>query len=463
MRLVGIVMMACLVFVFSGYESKAEEKPYAGTTLNWAIFHASTSDAYAALVPKIEKEMGVKVNFAWYTVDELTRKIMLDYAAGVKTWDILYVGLRDIGPFYSRGILTPIGKYLNDPSIADPDFNFQDYLPLAREEFVSGGVKGPKGEILGFPVEVCNVGIAYRTDLFNNPIEKRAFKEQYGYELKPPETYQQFYDIAKFFTRKKGQKLAGEVLDKDFYGISHSLKPGNFFFHDYYGYMKAFGADIYDPQTMMPEWNSTENINAMKFLISLKPFMPPGVESMTSGHSCGLFASGEVAMVLEFTERVLYTALDPEGSNIIGKFGFAPSPSVPGSGRPNAAFAYTNLIGIYSLSENKEAAYKFLERLCSKEIEKQILLKHHTLVWRRSLLEDPEIQEQFPQTRDVIKLFGEGMYLFAYPPIPEFEQVLDIINPSLSEAFTGLKSVEDSFNEAQKELVNLFKRSGYIE
>ncbi len=460
--LVCILTMVCIVFVFAGHESKAKEKPYAGITLNWALWHAPGSDGYAALAPEIEKEMGIKLKIAWYTVDGLHRKLMIDYAGGVKTWDITMVDNKDTLPFVSRGMITPIGKYLTDPSIADPDFDFQDYLPLARKMVVSDGTLGPEGTIWGLPIELCNVAIAYRTDLFNNPIEKKAFREQYGYDLKPPETYQQFYDIAKFFARKKGQTLVGKVLDGDFYGASHSLKPGNFFFHDYYGYLKAFGADIYDSETMMPEWDSPQNIAAMKFLISLKPFMPPDVDSITSGHSTGLFVDGKVAMIIEFTERVIFLALDPQKSNIVGKWNFALCPSVPGSGRSHAAYAYTNSMCIYSLSEKKEAAYKFLERLFSKEIEKRILLEQHTVPLRRSILEDPEVHKQIPEVRLVTKLIGPEVYAFTVPRIAEFEEILDILTPSLSESFAGMKTVEDSFNEAQKRLVDLFKRVGYL-
>src|SRR3546814_14404668 len=35
----------------------------------------------------------------------------------------------------------------------------------------------------------------------------------------PPETYEQYRDVAEFFTRKAGEKVAGETLDNDIYGI----------------------------------------------------------------------------------------------------------------------------------------------------------------------------------------------------------------------------------------------------
>ena len=54
---------------------------------------------------------------------------------------------------------------------------------------------------------------------FENPEEKANFREIYRYDLQVPKNFIQYYNIAEFFTRKKGEKLAGEVLEQDFYGV----------------------------------------------------------------------------------------------------------------------------------------------------------------------------------------------------------------------------------------------------
>ena len=43
--------------------------------------------------------------------------------------------------------------------------------------------------------------VFYRKDLFDKPEEQKAFQAKYGYPLAPPQTWQQWRDIAKFFTR----------------------------------------------------------------------------------------------------------------------------------------------------------------------------------------------------------------------------------------------------------------------
>ena len=48
----------------------------------------------------------------------------------------------------------------------------------------------------------------YRHDLLTDPEEMAAFKEKYGYDLSTPKTWQQYLDIARFFTRPE-QNLYG--------------------------------------------------------------------------------------------------------------------------------------------------------------------------------------------------------------------------------------------------------------
>ena len=72
----------------------------------------------------------------------------------------------------------------------------------------------------GVPANSCIGFLTYRRDLFENAEEQAAFKEKYGYDLEVPSDWDAYRDAAEFFTRKKGEKLAGEVLDRDFYGVS---------------------------------------------------------------------------------------------------------------------------------------------------------------------------------------------------------------------------------------------------
>ena len=80
------------------------------------------------------------------------------------------------------------------PSLASPDFNVANFT-----SFIDN-FKDAKGDIYGVPMEAFIKVYLYRKDLFENPDIQAAFKEQYGYDLAPATTFQQYQDIADFFT-----------------------------------------------------------------------------------------------------------------------------------------------------------------------------------------------------------------------------------------------------------------------
>jgi multiple sugar transport system substrate-binding protein len=327
-----------------------------------------------------------------------------------------------------------------------------------------------KGAWLGPPLYATGVALFYRTDLFNHPDEKKNFKAKYGYDLKVPETYKEFRDIAEFFTRKKGQTLAGSVLTADFYGTSHSDKLVDYLWFDFFNYLMAFGAqDIYDPTTMRPAVNSPQAIAAGSFMASLVPFMPPGHLNFSSGESTVVFAEGSVAMIIEYFIRGADLALNPAKSKVADKVAFTVLPSVPGvKGREHAAHMGSNFITLYGLSAKKEAAYKTIELGFSPEIMRKVYLeKYAPYGWippRPSILNDPETQKRAPWMKAALAtlLDRKDVHYFEMAPLPEYFKCIDAMATALQKAMIGETTVEKGFNEAQKEVEAVFKKAGYI-
>ena len=106
--------------------------------------------------------------------------------------------------------------------------------------------------------------------------EMAAFKAKYGYDLAPAKTYKQYYDIAQFFTRKKGEKLAGQVLDKDFYGTAQAYSrvgcdhPRLFRHH---AWLWGRFLEVLRPTDAMN--GPAQDRAAAEYMKSLIPFNPP--------------------------------------------------------------------------------------------------------------------------------------------------------------------------------------------
>ncbi len=461
--LVGVLAFVLVVVA----ASDAGQRKYEGVTLRIMLPDGFTESkpVYDALL-EAGKILGTDVKVSWYSMDELHDKALIDFAAGNKAWDILLVHSPSRGQWADMGVIEPLGKYIaQHPEVVDKaKLALDDYYEISMRNYTH------KGVWLGPALYVTGVALFYRTDLFNHPDEKKNFRAKYGYDLKEPDTYKEFRDIAEFFTRKAGQTLAGQTLTADFYGTSHSDKPVGNLWHDFFNYLMAFGAnDVYDPKTMRPTINSPEAIAAGKFMVSLVPFMPPGHLNYTSGESTAQFAAGNVAMIIEYFLRCTDLVLNPAKSKVSDKVAFTVLPSVPGvKGREHAAHHGGNVLSLWGLSANKEAAYKTIELAFSPEIMRKVYLeKYVPYGWippRPSILNDPEVQKKVPWMKPMMTKLMDRKDIFytELAPLPEYFNAIDSMATALSKAMAGATTVEQGFNDAQKEAEAVFRKAGYI-
>lgn len=409
-------------------------------------------------------ELGIELDILWYTVDQLHDKLLIDYKMSNPAWDITFVATTSQAEWMELGLITPVGRFIkNNPDLVNTSLlGMDDFHSQSIEDFTY------KGEWIGFPLYLTGVALHYRKDLFNDPEERKAFKEKYGYELNSPQTYEKYYDVAEFFTRKAGENLAGKVLKNDFYGISHSNKPTSFLWYDYVNVFRAFGAEMYNSDTLKPTFNSPESINAAKYYVSLVPFLPPGHMSKASGEATALFAEGRVAMQVEYFQRFTSMVLNPEKCDLAQKVGFTALPSVEGvEGRKHAAHFGGNAISLFSLSEHKAAAYKLLEKAFSAKAIKEVLLTDFAnggwVPPRLSIFEDQEVNKSLPWLSEAKKqlLDREDIDYFQLPQLPIYFACIDICATAISESLSGQKPVPEALNQAQKKLEDLFGEAGY--
>jgi len=464
---VGLMLWSIPLFARGQEEAPASEEVVTqGVKLRIALVPGLTE------LPPLEDclkaaaaELGAEIEVSNYSFDELRQKLVIDYTGGNQVWDYVFVQSATRAEWFTSGLIYPISKYTREnPGLVDPSLAAQDdWFQVSIDENTLDG------ELTSLPLYVTGTTMFYRKDLLEHPEEKAAFRARYGYELKVPETYKEFYDVAQFFTRKTGQRLAGQTLRADFYGCSHSNKPVNFLWFDYINVHMAFGADnIYNPDTMRPTINSPESIAAGEYYASLVPFQPPGHLTMASGAATAMFAEGNVALQVEFFGRGLTMSVDPEKSKVADKTDFAPNPSVPGTNRPAATIHTGNGVALYSLSRNLPAAYKVLELAMSPRIMKKVFLEKYApfgwIVPRPSVLRDSEVVARAPFLNQAAEdlLDSSKNYFFFLPTLPEYPQAMDIAGNALSKALAGEIGVRTAYNQAQAELEALFRKAGYI-
>lgn len=353
--------------------------------------------------------------------------------------------------------MIPIEDFLTTPEAkakVDPD----DFIPALTKPLMYDG------KLQALPFLAAPFMIGYRNDLLGDPTEQKSFRQKYGYELAAPQTYGQLLDISRFFTRQKGQLLAGQPLSDSFYGIVAGNKTGSFLFHRFEMVEVAFGADlIFNPTTMQPTWNSPENVSAAKYYVDLSKSMPPGNLNMSGGEAVRLVGQGQALMVIQSLDDMLDILSDAKTSKVVGKIGYALMPTQIPS-RPHAFVQDSNGIGIYALSQHKDAAFKLVAETLSTSGIKQLLSLVPGLVpVRKSVINDPGVRKAHPDLVQALDLVAkENPYVTFVPQLKEWNEAQDIAATSLAQAMAGQTSVEDALNNGQTKLVALFKRAGYM-
>ena len=415
----------------------AADNRYSGTTVRFLTERNAHQLALAGQLATAAKARGVTLDVRYITTDEIEKKVMIDYVGGATTWDLVYTGgIQRMAQWMHGGVikdLAPIIKAAGDQKLLAWD----DFTPSARSAVTLGN------KICGLTIGTSEQALAYRRDLFADPSEMAAFQSRYGYPLQPPQTYKQALDAAAFFTRKSGDMLAGVKLTQPFYGTSLAAKRGTFLWHTYENFVTAFGVDVFDAKSGKSALASPAGLAAVQAMQAFVPFMPAGFINMASSESSEAFASGQVAFISEYFDRLLLTLSRP-GPVGMDKTEFTFLPTAEGNpkGAKHGARSGPPVVSIYGRSANAEAAYKLLEDAVSMQGQQDMAEKNIAyLPSRVSVL--ASVAKQRPVLGYLLKLAQSDtttmtdVDILPYPSIMKAAEIVDAITGSLSEILTG--------------------------
>jgi multiple sugar transport system substrate-binding protein len=454
---VTAAIVAVLLALLAGGGVASVSQAAGVTTLTFLGPNFDEWQAFVAVANKLGKDLGIQVKPEYLPWDDVFQKALLDSKTGVRTWDLVYVYNTWVPGLAASKVVVPINDFLTTS---------QNKALVNPGDFIGETTRGLeyRGMLYAMPMLAAPFMLGYRTDLFNNPAERRAFQAKYGYPLGVPQTYKQLMDIAQFFTRKQGDLLAGKRLDHNFYGIILANKSGGFLFHRFEQVLVAYGADlIYDPKTMRPTINSPQSIAAAKYYVQLHRYMQPGTETQSGGGAERVMADDRGAMEIDALDNMLSVLPSPKVSKIVGQVGYALLPTEDPA-RPHANVADANGLGIYALTTHRDEAFRLATRVLSAAGVKEIMKEYPALVpMRRSVIDDPEVRQDYPNVFAAMNHMITGKpYTVFVPPLKEWNQAQDIVEAAMSAAMAGQQSVEDALNGAQAKLVDLFRRAGYI-
>lgn len=436
---VGLLVVCVSLLVFVGCLSAQEEKPFEGVTLyvsalDWLPVHARQE-----ITPEFEQKTGIKVVYDILPYEHLREKQMIEFMAGTGAYDIIHWDVPWLAEYYPY--LEPLTEKFIKP-MDYPELVGQ-VIPAVRKGFES------KGALYGFPLVADCLALYYRKDLFEDPVEKGKFKQKYGYELDVPETWQEFTDVAQFFTRDTTGD--GKI---DFWGTTIQGARTDPIWCEWITIFWSWGGEVFD-ENWKPTINSKAGIESLKWYSNLflrHKAAPPGAPTYTFDSTTTAVQQGLVAMSIQWMFAAPMFE-DPKESKVVGKIGYAEVPRRIRHAPYLGGFAE----GIAKDSKHPDAAFEYLKWLNQSEQQYRIA-RQGVNVPRAAVLSAPELRKMFPLFEYVDTLVAHAKFP---PQIPEYSEMVDVIGTAASEALTGEASPEEALDKANSRLQRVMEKAGY--
>ena len=402
----------------------------------------------ANITDEFEELTGAKVQIDMLPYPGLIDKIVIESSSNNPTYQLLWVDSPWVGLLGEAGALEDLTELAKRDA---EEIGLSDIIPIQLQENTW------QGKLLAFPASGMIWSVNYRADLFENADEQAAFKAKYGYDLAPPKTWDQYRDIAEFFTRKKGEQLAGQTLEQDFYGNAQAFsRVQGAITHDYFPIMRGFGGDYWDPETGLCAMAGEPHVQAAEFMKSLVPFNPPDYLGLMWDIRTGYMERGEAAISGYWSVRTVRLT-NPEEAKLptIGKAGFAPSPTVDGEPQPTYTGALSFAINAKVSEQEKEAAWAFIKWGTSEKIMRRLAEEGWGISqFRKSLLADPALQEQYPYYKVLLETQDNAQRRIFHPFYADVEEAFGVeLNKYMAgETETALEALTTACNAINSRL-----------
>ena len=363
--------------------------------------------------PKFEELTGIKINPVGKPFPELFPSQVAEHIGQTGAYDVLSFAPAWTADFVSQGMVEPLQPFID--TYGNP-VDLDDYHPLYR------GLMNYANNIYGIFDDGDMIVLYYRTDLFDDQANKDAFKAASGFDLAPPTDWEQYDAIQAFFTEQGGGNTWGGASQR---------APGQV-----YGWFseefRNRGGIFFDEATMDGTLSSEAGVTTLNAMLNRNQTMPPGIETWGFVEVLSAWMSGQLAMIGgtwppigRWSEGTTAEQLNwvPE-TQVAGKVGYSVMPM--GHSLHNSGFS----LGVSADSQNKEAAYLFIQWATSPSISLERVMLPYAL-------RDPYRLSHYASEEYRSRWANAGVYLDTLKAAAD-TALLDIILPGSAEYHTAI-------------------------
>lgn len=417
---------------------------FAGTELNVLAEATLNSDIVSGLVPQFTEMTGIEVTIETAPFAQLVQRATLDFSTAQGDFDVVSIPYDYLGAYAGSGYLEEITPLIdaNADNVGD-GFDQDDLLTGLWDTAALWD-----GKYFGMPSNSAVTMMLYRADLFENEAEMAAFQEEYGYDLAPATTWDQYYDIAEFFTRDAGEELAGETLSEPVYGVTLAGKRHEAAVFEWANYAHAFGGGFLSDDGELIV-GSPESVESLEYMSSLGEFAPPGYTAATWDEVTAQLQQGVAVQAISWGDTA-GAMENPDESAVVGKMAYGDIPVLE-EGDDSHALHGAWTYGISTQATDVDAAYLFTAWALSAPVQKAIG-ERGGVPATLSAFEDPELVSELPSWTQQLSSLENAV---ARPRNAEWPQMLDQLMLQVSNALVGESTPDGALTDAQSEITSI--------
>ncbi len=396
--------------------------------LTIAVNSGVEGDALKQAATDYEAQTGVHINIAEFPYANLFEKELLDLNSRTGAYDLIMLDDPWFPKFASTNYLSDLKPFYEKRGQAGPDDDFvANSLALCRNPYQTGTLHA-------LPYVGNSQLFFYRKDILQK------------YNLKEPATWDDVLAATKTINEHEALGAPG---GGKMYGYVMRAAQGNAAVADFMPIFWAFGAEMFDGNGR-PTVNSNEGIAALKFMLELGKYAPPGYASFNADEVSAHLLQGTAAMSINWPAWIS-AFNDPAKSKVIGKIEFT---VMPGAKNPGRAEIGNWLIAIPRDAKNQDAAFDFLVWATSREQMKKSAMRGNPPT-RQSIFKDAELVAKFPAYPSQLRSLENSR---PRPRTPLWNEIENTFGIFLSKANSGELTAEDAMNQANAEIAKIVER-----
>ena len=374
------------------------------------------------------EETGAVVQNVVVDYKDMLQETLKDTLSGKPALDVVMIWYADLGTLAEKGSLADLTDFIEkNRNIIRPD----DFIPSLYAPYTLY-----KGRRWAVPYDGDTHVLFYRKSLLSE------------YRLSPPETWDDYLNIARTVT-EKGK-------DKGIYGAAiMAPRIPMIIVSSFMNRLGCFGGSLLDDKGR-PAVNSPESVTALSAMVEQSRYALPTPLETDWEVSRDAFLSGRVAMAEQWTD-IGVMAEDAAESVIRGDWGAVQIPKGSGSkGRHAPALNAGFSLAVSARAPNPDVARAYILFTSRPDITLRLNLINGGIdPVRISVLKSQEYRKFAPQVSSAVQAALGGAS--AWPNVPQTPKLLDELTSNLVMALEGRKTPQQAMDDTQARWLDILK------